>query len=100
MNRFLNLKCLSFLFRAFLIVTILNGCSTASTDPVRVESDFGNSVKNMVDAQIIDHDAANTLVVEPVIGIDGISAEKILLDHRSVESNAEEVDEPIDLDIE
>lgn len=94
-----QVKKLNLFSGIILLSGLLSGCGTASTDPVRVEMDFGNSVNNMVDAQIIDHDAANTLVAEPVIGIDGVRAEKILKDHRSVGSDAEAVDEPIDLNI-
>ena len=94
------INLLNFTPGIILISGVISACSTATTDPVRVEADFGNSVKNMVDAQIIDHEAAEALVAKPVIGIDGVRAEKILHDHRSVGSNAEAVSAPINLDID
>ncbi len=93
------IKLTCFIPGVILLTGMILGCSTASTDPVRVEADFGNSVRNMVDAQIIDHEAANALYAEPVIGMDGVRAEKVLRDHRSAESNPEAVNEPVDLNI-
>lgn len=84
----------------FTTVIVLTGCSTASTDPVRVENDFGNSVRNMVDAQKYDPDAAKTLVAEPRTGIDGVSAEHVLKDHHSSKTDGEKINEPIHLKIE
>ncbi len=95
-----QIKCLMFIPGIILISGMISGCSTATTDPVRVEMDYGNSVKNMVDGQIIDHEAAHAIVADPVIGIDGVRAEKILNDHRSIESDSEAVSKPIDLEID
>ncbi len=100
MNQIKFEKIKSFIPGVFLITGIISGCSTASTDPVRVEADFGNSLKNMVDAQIIDHDAARALYAKPVIGMDGSSAQKVLHEHRTMESNADAVSEEIDLEID
>ena len=98
--KFVNvLKLNSFIPGVILLAGMISGCSTASTDPVRVEADFGNSVKNMVDAQIIDHDAASAAYAEPVTGMSGARAEKVLNEHQSVESNSEAVKEPVDLQI-
>jgi len=100
MNQIKFKKLKSFTPCVILITGMISGCSTASTDPVRVEADFGNSVKNMVDAQIIDHEAATEPYAKPVIGMDGVRAEKVLHDHRTLESNAEAVSEPVDLEID
>ena len=90
----------SFIPGLILLSGVISGCSTASTDPVRVEADFGNSVRNMVDAQIIDHEAANAAYAEPVVGMDGVRAERILNDHRTMETNDEAVNQPIDMQID
>lgn len=82
------------------LLLILAGCSTNSTDPVRVEMDYGNSVRNMVDAQIYDQAAANSLQSRPVIGIDGVKAEGVIESYHADQGKTEEVREPIRFNIE
>lgn len=79
---------------------ILAGCSTNSTDPVRVEMDYGNSVRNMVDAQIYDQEAARSSQSKPVIGIDGVKAEGVIEAYHADQGKTEEVREPIRFNIE
>lgn len=52
-----------------LLVTALAGC--ASTEPVRVEADFGNSVNQMVQAQTFNPEAAARTESIPVEQMDG-----------------------------
>ena len=59
---------------AFTLISIfVSGCS--STDPTRVEADYGNSVRNMIEAQIYDPDAAKYPPSEPPTTLDGSYAE-------------------------
>ena len=83
---------------AFTLISIfVSGCS--STDPIRVEADYGNSVRNMIEAQIYDPDAAKYPPSEPPTTLDGSYAENVLEAYRDDVSRPEEVDRPILIDI-
>ena len=86
------------LVTAFTLIRIfVSGCS--STDPIRVEADYGNSVRNMIEAQIYDPDAAKYPPSEPPTTLDGSYAENVLEAYRDDVSRPEEVDRPISIDI-
>ena len=59
-----------------LLVAVLAGC--ASTEPVRVEADYGNSVRQMVQAQTYNPEAAAREESIPVEQMDGEMAMKSL----------------------
>jgi type IV pilus biogenesis protein CpaD/CtpE len=52
-----------------ILLALLTGCS--STDPVRVEQDFGNSVHHMIQAQIYNPQAARNPSTVPPAALDG-----------------------------
>ncbi|MEJ2114959.1 MAG: hypothetical protein P8X88_02680 [Gammaproteobacteria bacterium] len=82
----------------FTLVSIfVSGCT--STDPTRVEADYGNSVRNMVEAQIYDPDAANYPPSEPPTTLDGNYAVEVLEAYRDDVSRPEEVRRPIKIEI-
>jgi hypothetical protein len=55
-----------------LLVAILAGC--VSTEPVRVEADYGKSVKQMVQAQTYNPEAAARTESIPIKEMDGVMA--------------------------
>ncbi len=78
----------------------LVGCaSTASTDPVRVEDDFGHSVKQMIDAQTYNPKAAKKPASEPPEGLDGVQGEAILKTYREDVGSPESVREDVRIDV-
>lgn len=76
---------------------LLAGCTGA--DPVRVEQDFGKSVRNMVSAQIYDPEAARDPPSDPPLEMDGQKSENVLRTYRSDVSKPQEVRRPIDIGI-
>lgn len=57
--------------------------SACSTDPVRVEQDYGNSVHNMIKAQIADPEAARHPSTGLPGGLDGGKGEKAIEAYRN-----------------
>ncbi len=90
-----NLSCIA-LISGLIFIT---GCSTTSTDPVRVEQDYGNSVRNMVQAQILDPEAAENPPEEAPTGLDGRNAEAVLKSYRGDVSKPKQVDKPVQINI-
>ena len=75
------------------------GCTTTSTDPIRVEQDYGNSVRHMIQAQTYNPEAAENPPLEPPEGIDGPKGRRVLETYRTDVSKPKEVERPIRLDI-
>jgi type IV pilus biogenesis protein CpaD/CtpE len=61
----------------FLAVT------ACSTDPVRVEQDYGNSVRQMIEGQIANPEAARQPSADLPGGLDGARGEKVIEAHRN-----------------
>ncbi len=76
---------------------LLGSCTWS--DPVRVEEDFGNSVRNMIQAQTYDPDAARNPAVEPPRGIDGTKANRTLDAYRGDIGKPAEIKQPINIEI-
>lgn len=76
---------------------VLMAC--ASTDATRVEEDFGNSVRHMVNAQIYDPEAAKNPPKDPPMGIDAIQAESVLEVYREHVGDPRKVSESLRIDI-
>lgn len=83
-----------------LILTVsallLAGCAT--TDPSRVEADFGNSVRQMTSAQILDPAAAQNPPTELPSGLDPGNAEAVLGVYREHVGDPEEVEKAFEID--
>lgn len=75
------------------------GCATTDTDAVRVEDDFGSSVRQMVNAQVYDPQAAKTSGTEPPLGLDGVQGEAVLDTYRAHIGNPKEVSKQIRIDV-
>lgn len=69
------------------------------SDPVRVEKDFGNSVRNMVKAQTYNPEASRHPPVDPPEGLDGTRGNRALETYRSDVAKPEVVDQPIRINI-
>ena len=80
-----------------LLVVFLTGCNTS--DPQRVEEDFGNSVHQMVQGQIHDPNAALFPDPEPPMTLDGIQAGNTLESYRTEVGSHQEVEKPVLIDI-
>lgn len=74
------------------LVVLMAGCT--STDPVRVEQDFGNSVRRMVEAQTYNPAAAAHPPAEPPQGYDGAKAKRVIETYRGDVSVPQEVVAP------
>ncbi len=83
----------------FLIAVSITMAACASTDPTRVEDDFGNSVRHMVQSQIYDKEAANNPARKPPMGIDGVQAESVLDVYREHVGNPKKVSDSLRIDI-
>ena len=58
------------------------GLSGCIIDPTHVEDDFGNSVRQMVAAQIYDPEAATMPDPEPPLLVDGVAASQSVIGYR------------------
>lgn len=80
---------------ALFAVVLLNACTTY--DPVRVEDDFGKSVRSMVSNQIYDANAPGQHAGQPPGGLDGTQAEAVLKKQRESVGNPTDVESPIEV---
>ncbi len=82
-----------------VFLLLLTGCAITDTDPVRVESDFGNSVRNMIELQIYDPRTVHYPVKEPPTSFDGVKANGVLEEYRGDVAKREKVEQPINIQI-
>ncbi len=80
-------------------MALLTGCSTTAGDAVRVEEDFGNSVRQMIGAQIYNPDAAKAAATEPPRGLDGVQGEAVLKVYRERVGDPDDVDKTLRIDV-
>ena len=75
-----------------VMLLLLTGIASSgcSTEPKRVEADYGNSVNQMVQAATYDPEAAASTESKPVIGMDGKRALNTL---DAMRSDTERVDD-------
>lgn len=76
-----------------LLLAATAGCTR--NDPVRVESDFGNSVRHMVQMQIYNPKAAENPPANPPLVLDAPVGERILQNYRGETGKSEAVKQPI-----
>jgi hypothetical protein len=65
-----------------LITTVATVVACTYTDPVRVEEDFGNSVRNMVDEQTLNPEAGKT-VSSRTVPLDGERGSRVMDMYRT-----------------
>lgn len=61
----------------------LAACATNQSDPLRVEQDFGNSVRHMLNAQIYDPKTITAPSMEPPLGLNNAKAKNVLEAYRN-----------------
>ncbi|MGQ0592863.1 MAG: hypothetical protein ACT4QB_09490 [Gammaproteobacteria bacterium] len=76
---------------------LLTACTWS--DPVRVEQDFGKSVRNMVKAQTYNPEASRHPPVDPPERLDGTRGNRALEIYRGDIAKPEVVDQPIRINI-
>jgi ABC-type oligopeptide transport system substrate-binding subunit len=76
---------------------LLTACTRS--DPVRVEEDFGNSVRNMVKAQTYNPEASRHPPVDPPKRLDGTKGNRALETYRGDVARPAEVEQPIRINI-
>ncbi|MEA3411731.1 MAG: hypothetical protein U9R74_09350 [Pseudomonadota bacterium] len=83
---------------ALLALLLTAGCSTTQ-EPTRVDDDFGNSVRNMIDAQIYNHAAAQNPPVDPPLALDGQKGENVLEAYRKDVAKPKKIEERIQINV-
>jgi hypothetical protein len=76
---------------------LLTACTWS--DPVRVEQDFGKSVRNMVKAQTYNPEASRNPPVDPPKRLDGTKGNRALETYRGDVARPAEVEQPIRINI-
>ena len=84
---------------AITVVTLSAAISGCSTEPKRVEADYGNSVSQMVQAQTYNPEAAASTESVPVIGLDGKRAMRTLDALRTDTVRPDDFDDIIDIEL-
>ena len=82
---------------ALSAAVLITACTYS--DPVRVEQDFGKSVRNMVKAQTYNPEASRHPPVRPPEGVDGTRGNRALETYRGDVASPEEVKQPIQINI-
>ena len=81
-----------------LLVMLATGCSSV-TEPVRVEQDFGNSVRQMIAAQTLNPMTVANPDPEPVMGLDGPKAMGVLQVYREDIAKPAEIQNVINISV-
>ena len=81
------------------VATLSAGTTGCSTEPKRVEADFGNSISQTVQAQTYNPEAAASTESVPVIGLDGKRAMGTLDALRTDIERPEDFDDVIDIEL-
>lgn len=76
-------------------LTLLSSCADWYSEPVRVDDDFGKSVKHMIKAQTV-----NPTPTEQVFGMDGKKAEGSIKAYRSGSVDLKQGKERLTFDID
>jgi hypothetical protein len=92
-NQTMNICLLTGIVMAIALTT---GCASG---PTRVEEDFGNSVRAMQQAQVMDPVAAATVDTTPVTSTDGQRMEAVMQTYRESVGSPAETGKTIDFDI-
>ena len=79
-----------------LAIGVSTGCST---EPERVEADYGNSVRQMVQASTYDPEAAASTESVPVMGLDGKRAMRSLDAMQTDTERVEDFNDIIDVQL-
>ena len=75
------------------------GTTGCSTEPKRVEADYGNSISQTVQAQTYNPEAAASTESIPVLGLDGKRAMRTLDAMRTDTERPDDFDDVIDIEL-
>jgi len=89
------MRLLVTIFSATMALFLLISSTGCSTGPTTVERDYGNSVRNMIQAQTLDHLAAAAPDPNPIDYGDGERADHVLEAYRSDVATPEDVKQDI-----
>jgi len=92
-NQTMNICLLTGIVMAIALTT---GCASG---PTRVEADYGNSVRAMQRAQVLDPVAAATVDTTPVTSTDGQRMEAVMQTYRESVGSPAETAKTIDFEI-
>ena len=84
---------------AISVVTLSAATSGCSTEPKRVEADYGNSITQTVQAATYNPEAAASTESIPVFGLDGKRAMSTLDAMRTDTDRPENFDDIIDIEL-
>ena len=84
---------------AISVVTLSAATSGCSTEPKRVEADYGNSITQTVQAATYNPEAAASTESIPVFGLDGKRAMSTLDAMRTDTDRPEDFDDIIDIEV-
>jgi type IV pilus biogenesis protein CpaD/CtpE len=79
-----------------IAIALTTGCASG---PTRVEADYGNSVRAMQRAQVLDPVAAATVDTTPVTTTDGQRMENVLNTYRNTVGEPTSTSQTIEFDI-
>ncbi len=82
---------------SFVAALLLSACTWS--DPVRVEQDFGKSVRNMIEAQTYNPQASRHPPVDPPEVLDGTVGNRVLETYRGDIAKPEVVQQPIRINV-
>ncbi len=80
-------------FTGFVTCALLAGCSMH--EPTRVDENFGNSVRHMVEVQTYNPQAARAPSTEPPTQMDGQKGAAVLDSYRSAVGSPSAVQKPL-----
>ena len=83
-----------------LSALITSGCGTIAGDMTKVEEDYGNSVRQMVQAQIYDPNAANFPSRQGPMSSDGDKAVRTLESYRNDIPKPESIGDEFEFEID
>jgi hypothetical protein len=84
---------------AVSVVTLSAGTIGCSTEPKRVEADYGNSISQTVQAQTYNPEAAASTESIPVLGMDGKRSMRTLDAMQTDTERPDDFDDVIDIEL-
>lgn len=81
------------------VLLVLATSATVGCAPAMVEATFGDAVRGNLEAQVYDPQTLTSPTRVPADGTDGMRMEKVMKDHRGAAGEAENVSNPIVINV-
>ncbi len=94
-----NVKNVSAVLALALVATLLGACAALEPEPTLLESHFGDSVRQMIEAQTYDPSTLSSPSTQPVEGGDGQRIQNVLEAYRTDVAKPESVDDDIVINV-